>query len=280
MFLSRRLVSSPLVALFLATTLAVSAQTGQPEPQETPASTESAPAPPKEAPAEVDEWKVKVIPFVWVPATDLSVSYGDRTVNRVIEPSDVVGKLQFAVAGAIAAENGPWGIMGEGLYANTADDVQFRRISGSMRSNQTILQASGSYRLVDDDGLSLDAVAGLRYFDFGFTNAFTRDGVIFTQAFETSRGKSWVDPLVGLRASIPFNEELSLNLYGDVGGFGVGSDFSWRAQAVFGYSVSDSVALNLGYAALGARNEQGVGLDYLKFKFTNYGPVLGATFKL
>ena len=123
-------------------------------------------------------------------------------------------------------------------------------------------------------------MAGLRFYDFGFTNSFTRDGVIFTQSFDAHRSRSWVDPLIGLRGSIPFNKELSLNLYGDVGGFGVGSDFSWRGQAVLGYNVSDSVALNLGYSALGARYQQGSGANLFKIDFTNYGPVIGATIKL
>lgn len=261
------------LAWMLAATLAVGAQSSEPEKAEPEATTTA-------SVTGSEEWQFKVIPFVWVPATDIQVSYGSRSLGTTVSPSQTVSKLQFALAGAVAAQKGEWGIMGEGLYANLANDVQFRNVTGSLRSNQTLLQASGTYRLLDDDGLSLDAVAGLRFYDFGFTNSFIRDGVVFTQNFDAHHSKSWLDPLVGLRANIPFNKELSLNVYGDVGGFGVGSDFSWRAQAVFGYSISECVDLNLGYAALGARLSQGVGADFLKFDFKNYGPVMGATFKI
>ena len=251
----------------------VTSAPSEPEPESKPPAAES-PA------ASDDEWKVRVTPFAWLPKTRLNVSYGDRSVNREITPSQAISNLQFAIAGQVAAQNGRWGVTGEGLYANLADDVQYRNITGSLRSNETLLQASGSYRLVDDDGFTLDGVVGLRFYDFGFTNSFTRDGVIFTRNFDAHRSRSWVDPLIGLRSTIPFNKELNLNLYGDVGGFGVGSDLSWRAQAVFGYNVSDSVSLNLGYSALGARYQQGAGSNLFKIDFTNYGPVVGATIKL
>ncbi|MBT9584450.1 hypothetical protein IV102_13995 [bacterium] len=263
----------PMLAWMLAISLGAGAQPAEPgktQPETPPAATAE----------ECEDWQFKVIPFVWVPATDINVSYGSRDLGTTISPSQTVSKLQFALAGAVAAQKGEWGVMGEGLYTNLANDVQYRNVTGSLRSNQTLLQASGSYRLVEDEGLSLDAVAGLRFYDFGFTNSFTRDGVVFTQNYDAHRSKSWVDPLVGLRANIPLNSELSLNIYGDVGGFGVGSDFSWRAQAVFGYSLSECVDVNLGYAALGARLSQGVGADSLKFDFKNYGPVIGATFKI
>lgn len=281
MFPLRRLFLNPIMALALVAPLGASAQTSEPaapSSQATPAPSEPEP---EAAPAnQDDEWHVQVTPFAWLPKTRLNVSYGDRSLNREITPSQAISDLQFAVAGQIAAQKGPWGITGEGLYANLADDVQFRNVSGSLRSNMTLLQASGSYRFLDEDGFTLDGVAGLRFYDFGFNNSFTRDGIIFTQSFDARRSRSWVDPLIGLRSTIPFNKDFNLNLYGDVGGFGVGSDFSWRAQAVFGYNVSDAVSLNLGYSALGARYQQGSGANLFKIDFTNYGPVIGATFKL
>lgn len=280
MFLITRSISVPLIAFLLACTISASAQNSEPNSQAAPAAGEPEPATTSAPAADTDGWKVQVIPFAWLPKTNLSVSYGNRSFNTLITPSQAVSKLEFALAGAVAAQNGPWGVMGEGLYVNSASDVDFRRVSGSLRSNMTLVQGSGSYRLLDEDGFTLDGVAGLRFYDFGFNNSFTRDGAIFTQNFESRRSKSWLDPVIGLRTSVPFNEELSLNLYGDLGGFGVGSDLSWRAQAVFGYNVSDSVALNLGYSALGARYQQGSGSDLFKINFTSYGPVLGATFKL
>ena len=132
----------------------VSAQTtepvlpAQPVAQVIPSSSEPEPEPASnETPAAGDdEWHVQVTPFVWLLRTRLAVSYSDRSLNTVITPSEEVSDLQFAVAGALAAQKGRWGVTGEGLYANMAHDVHFRRVTGSLRSNETFLQAAGSYR--------------------------------------------------------------------------------------------------------------------------------------
>ena len=53
-------------------------------------------------------------------------------------------------------------------------------------------------------------------------------------------------------APISANSTINLLLVmrGDVGGFSVGSKFTWNASAVLGYSISRVVSLGLGYRAL------------------------------
>ena len=93
--------------------------------------------------------------------------------------------------------------------------------------------------------------------------------------FHGSSTETWVDPIIGAR----FNCEVSNNIFfrtvGDVGGFGVSSQFTWQAMAGFGYSFHQYGDLLLGYRA--------VGTDYTNGGFTyniiGHGPIIGYEFK-
>jgi hypothetical protein len=79
-----------------------------------------------------------------------------------------------------------------------------------------------------------------------------------------ARGGSvdWVDPLVGARIRHRLAAGQELLLRADVGGFGVGSQFSWNALAAYSweFAVRDGVTYSglLGYRALDVDYEQGL----------------------
>ncbi len=57
----------------------------------------------------------------------------------------------------------------------------------------------------------------------------------------------WIDPIVGLRAQINFTRWLFLAAQADVGGFGVGSQITWNAQATMGVNFTRNIFGELGY---------------------------------
>ena len=87
--------------------------------------------------------------------------------------------------------------------------------------------------------------------------------------------REWVDPIVGTRAHWQITDPLYLALYGDVGGFGVGSDLTWQAAAMLGWRVRDWCSIELGYRYLY--------VDYLdgpfRYEMNMGGPVFGARFR-
>jgi opacity protein-like surface antigen len=65
-----------------------------------------------------------------------------------------------------------------------------------------------------------------------------------------SARKSWTDPYIGLRLQQPLAERWTLLAYGDIGGFGVGSDFTWQALLGVGYEFSKAIVGRAGYRML------------------------------
>jgi hypothetical protein len=66
-----------------------------------------------------------------------------------------------------------------------------------------------------------------------------------------ARTDDWFDPYVGLRARYHFNDRFYATAKGDVGGFGVGSDFAWQAEAALGCRLGERIFAEAGYRALG-----------------------------
>jgi hypothetical protein len=76
-----------------------------------------------------------------------------------------------------------------------------------------------------------------------------------------SRTDDWFDPHLGLRGRYHFNDRFYFTAMGDVGGFGVGSEFTWQAEGAFGCYVTPRIFTEVGYRALGVDYDED-GLTY------------------
>jgi hypothetical protein len=78
-----------------------------------------------------------------------------------------------------------------------------------------------------------------------------RDGV--NESIETTT--SWVDAVIGFRASVDVTQTVSFSLRGDVGGFGIGnsSQFTWQALPHVQWRFTEHWAFGLGYRAIGIK---------------------------
>jgi len=91
----------------------------------------------------------------------------------------------------------------------------------------------------------------------------------------------WVDPFVGARIRHQIAPGKEVNLEGDVGGFGVGSDFSWQVVGTYGFDTSlfgtpfHSV---IGYRALAVDYSENGKFGKNGLDFVQHGPVLGVKF--
>lgn len=59
--------------------------------------------------------------------------------------------------------------------------------------------------------------------------------------------REWMDPIIGARWQWNFAEQWFLAAKGDIGGFGVGSDFTWNTQATVGYQFTEYFSTEIGY---------------------------------
>ncbi len=91
---------------------------------------------------------------------------------------------------------------------------------------------------------------------------------------KTEASKNWLDPIVGLRARLALAEWAYLGAYGDIGGFGIGSDLTWQAAGFLGFQLSRGFALECGYRHLFVDYQS----DDFLFRTETSGPFVGGRF--
>jgi hypothetical protein len=254
------------------------------------------------------DWQFSFAPYVWSSSIDTEVSVRGRTLGSAqtdtsSEFVDLLGDLKFAFLGHAEARKGRWGIYADGIYLKLTPDGQTGPLSlGPLRVSSfnvetelegTIAEIGGFYRLGQWDisatgssgaMLTLEGLLGLRYTELDVeTRATGRVGGPFGLLsrrvnIDLSVSEDFVDPVVGARAHYQFNPDWRLSLRGDVGGFGVGSEFTWNAAATVSYRAWKNVDLLAGYRALSYDVEFGQGGGSVDLDATLHGPVIAAVF--
>ena len=100
----------------------------------------------------------------------------------------------------------------------------------------TIVEGDVGYEVVE----SLDFFAGVR-------RVSASAGLMTDNATFADVDGGFTDPIAGAQFRRYLTEKFWVNLRGDVGGFGAGSDFSWFVGAAGAFRVSNLVSLVFGY---------------------------------
>jgi hypothetical protein len=175
------------------------------------------------------EWEYLFAPYFWGAGLDGTV--GARGLQVEIDASfgDVFDHLQFGGQGHFEASNGEWVILTDFTYI--------------------ALGASPPVAVIDVNEYIVEGGAGRRFgnFDLLFGGRYNRiDQKIRLKGpagLRAEADQNWFDPYVGGRIIAPLSEKVSLALRGDIGGFGVGSDFAYYLNALMAIRVSQRVAL-------------------------------------
>lgn len=206
-------------------------------------------------------WSFRVTPYVWAPALDASVAIGRDPPAET--STSVLDILEGALLLTGEARRGDFAILGEFNYLNLGERASGPGglVSAKLDVEGVMASLAGVYALHDDGRARIEALAGARF--------WTLDaGVDFANLPKASTNKSWVDPIVGARATYALTERLSAQVMGDVGGFGVGSDFQFEAVARLGWRIDETFTAAAGYRHLAVDFDE----DDLLLDMTLTGP--------
>jgi hypothetical protein len=248
--------------------------------------------PPKESPPvrantpQADKWQVEVTPYFWAASLRGDVTIKGLDGNLNLSFLDLTQYLDVGGMAHVEVRKGDWGIFMDGMYiklSGTGDAVVPKAglVGGNVKIEQWTVELGGMYRvgqwIPDERKVTLDVLGGARYWDLKGTLDFAAPTVGFS--FDRTKSKDWVDPFVGLRMTANLTRDFYFQARADVGGFGVGSSFSWNASGVFGYSFTPSVNGWMGYRGMMVNYDTGGGTNKFKYDVTMYGPVMGVGFK-
>jgi opacity protein-like surface antigen len=227
-------------------------------------------------------WSFEFTPYLWGAAMSGEVGAGQLpTIGVDMSFSDILDNLDSGLMGAFEARKGRWGLLFDAIYmklehSGTASRTGAGSIgatataSANLEMAQTMFAAGVAYRAIEGR-TPLDVIGGVRYAKIEADAQI--DGSFYAQTASVSRSaaKSWVDPYVGVRALHPIAERWTLVGYADIGGFGVGSDFTWQAAAGVNYEFSKAIAGKFGYRYMSVDYDK----DGFRYDMANSGLYLG-----
>jgi hypothetical protein len=226
-------------------------------------------------------WDVTLTPYAWFAglngdlAIDRSKSSTDSDFPDIYAELDLAGMLHFE------ARKIRWTLFADVAYLDLSADAHVGSLDNELGLQAALIEFGGMYRLVNrpvgrrvGSSMFVELLAGGRY-------TYMEGNIDFESLSDLKESKHWIDPIVGGRIILDLAGNSVVLCRLDFGGFGLSdeSDFTWNAQAEWGYDVSDNLSVRLGYRALGVDYDTGSGPDDLKFDLTISGPFAGAGFR-
>ena len=245
--------------------------------QETPtqgSQAKSQPPPPAESP-----WSFRLSPYLWVAGIDGKVGVrSDLTANVDVGFSDIFKALDWFPPPVMLGGEvryGRLGFVSDFIYLGLEDSSGVTRGATSAKADVNLKFAiwtfGGSYRVIERDPVTLDLLAGGRFWGLdGKAKVSAPSGVQ-----KRSGSDTWVDPIIGISGRVELGSGFALQAEADVGGFGLVSDIDWQVLGTLQYQVSDSVTLDAGYRYLAVDYKNGGFL----FDVALSGPIIGGSIR-
>jgi hypothetical protein len=194
-------------------------------------------------------WHLVVAPYLWFPGVHGSLGGPNgREVGFKASPGDLLSHFRFGLMGAVDPSYKrivmPLDIMwirlgGDRGFPNTPNQTV-----ANYKAQEFLLTQKVGYRVIDQEKIKIDALAGFRYWHFHQSVKFTTNSLNF------SGSQNWVDPLVGGRITGILTPKFEVMIGGDVGGWGTGSQIDYQAFGLLGYRIKPALALQAGYRYL------------------------------
>lgn len=214
-----------------------------------------------------DDWKYEITPYIFfsglkgdigvggLPPVDIDASFGDIADN-----------LEAGFMGMFTARNGPLMLSFDGAYTKLEGSGTGPLFDNTftLTNKLTILQGNVGYRVLEDNRVDVDALAGVRYMKFEVDLA----GPINTYG----SSESWADFVVGGLLTASVAENVDLVAYVDLGGGG--SDFTWQTMLGVNWQFAERWTAKAGYRYLDTDYED----NGVVFDVALSGPYLGVGF--
>jgi hypothetical protein len=187
-------------------------------------------------------WRFEIAPYLWAATLDGNTA-GSGT-GSPIDPGYSffsMENLQGVFMLAARASHGPWHVQVDSMYVDYEDSFALGPITSTVGIDGGFVELTGGRWVGENPDWQWFA---------GARNVSLRTRVSLTPGPEGEGRKTWLDPILGLRYSHGLSGNWTLLLRGDVGGFGVASDFTYHLLVAGQYAFNETIAVSVGYRLL------------------------------
>jgi hypothetical protein len=189
------------------------------------------------------------------------------------DPGDVFSNLRFGGMLYFEAQTKKWALTSDLVFMNLQNEITETTLlhSGTVKANQGVWENAGLYRVLP----FLEVGIGGRLNHLKTSMDVNRN--VFpsgTEEILRESSATWFDPVIIARLCADIKNKWLFQLRGDLGGFGIGSDFTWQVQAYAGYRFSKLFQLTAGYRILSIDYEKSNGSEPFVFDIDEFGPII------
>jgi hypothetical protein len=221
-----------------------------------------------------DSWKVTIAPYLFGSGMSGTTVVKGQELPIDASFSDILDNLQFGAMGLVIARKGNWGVGGDAIWMALGANVTLPGpvgVTGGADINQGAFAFYGLRRL----NPWADLMFGGRISTLQSILRFNGPG-----ARSVDDSKTWFDPIVGVQLRTPqTGKRWHAQVYSEIGGFGVGSTFTWQVFPTVGVTMTKRTSLEFGYRWLDFDYSSGENATLFKYDVLSQGPVVGFAFR-
>lgn len=224
-------------------------------------------------PVTKSEWSYLVEPYLLFPNMSGTVGLADLPeVDVDADTNQIFGNLKMGAMLYAEASNDKWAIGSDIIYMSLAQGVKpgSTHWSGEITAKQFAWEVSSLRRV--NPWLELGVGGILNSVNSGVDIQLAVLGNPVYKSKEMT--KTWFDPMLITRIKSRAGKKFFYQFRGEIGGFGIGSDLAWQAQALAGYQFSKLFSITGGYRIISLDYKTGSGQDYFHYNIDTSGPTV------
>jgi len=224
--------------------------------------------------SDTKKWHYKVEPYMMFPNMNGSTGVEALPLAEVdASVSDIFSKLKIGAMLYLEASNDIWSINSDLLYMNLEQEISPSTLinSGKVNAKQLGWELAGLRRVTPWLEFGIGGLLNSLEVDMNITSNQAGGGTLSQSG---KKSKTWFDPMLITRLTTPAGKKFIGQFRGEIGGFGIGSDFSWQVQALAGYRFSKLFDMTAGYRAIGLDYSSGEGANAFIYDVITFGPVI------
>jgi hypothetical protein len=187
------------------------------------------------------KWRFSLRPYLFLSGVSGSVTAGPFTFPINSSFSDLLDNVQLGGFVAFTAEKGQWGLYTDFQYISLIG-IGTSALDAELELDNLIAEADVTYRPASAPTLKF--LAGLRVY------SIEQSVSILSQPLPKAN-TTVLDPIFGAQGEWALSERWDFEIRGDIGGFGISSEFTYQLMALFHWDLSSTVSIPFGYRILG-----------------------------
>ncbi|UCH84300.1 MAG: hypothetical protein JSW50_01025 [Candidatus Latescibacterota bacterium] len=201
--------------------------------------------------------------YIWPAARSGDVTLQGQTESVDNSIGDMLKFETWAMVFHVEAKKDYWSLILDLNYRQGEEDD----LEGNRTETRTwLVEVGGAYWVA----YQFEVLGGARFVNL-------KADITEESATLFSGSESWIDPFVGGRYNLPFARDWKLFVRGDIGGFGIGSKFTWNLVSGVDWRPVN-LGFFFGYRVWSVDYESGSGESLFRYKAVRHGPALGLTF--